>query len=54
MMAKVLINGATSLDLGPVVLIACFIAFGILYRWSKTDRGGVVFDQSIFAGPSFR
>ena len=54
MMAKVLINGANLvLTLGPVVLIACFIAFGILYRWSKTDRGGVVFDQSLLRVPLF-
>ena len=54
MMAKVLINGANLvLTLGPVVLIACFIAFGILYRWSKTDRGGVVFDQSLLRIPLF-
>ena len=54
MMAKVLINGANLvLTLGPVVLIASFIAFGILYRWSKTDRGGVVFDQSLLRVPLF-
>ena len=50
MMAKVLINGANLvLTLGPVVLIACFIAFGILYRWSKTDREEL-FLTKVFCG----
>ena len=54
MMAKVLINGSNLvLTVGPFVVLAMLIGGGALYRWSKTDKGGVLFDQNLLRVPLF-
>ena len=54
MMAKVLINGSNLvLTFGPFILIGFLVGGGALYRWSKTDKGGVVFDQNLLRVPLF-
>ena len=54
MMAKILINGSNLvLTIGPFVIIAISVAGGALYRWSKTEKGGVIFDQNLLRIPLF-
>jgi type II secretory pathway component PulF len=54
MMAKVLINGSNLvLTFGPFVLIGILVGGGALYRWSKSDKGGVLFDQNLLRVPLF-
>lgn len=54
MMAKVLINGSNLvLTFGPFVLIGVLVGGGALYRWSKSDKGGVLFDQNLLRVPLF-
>jgi len=54
MMAKILINGSNLvLTIGPFVIIAMSVAGGALYRWSKTEKGGVIFDQNLLRIPLF-
>ena len=54
MMAKVLINGSNLvLTFGPFILIGFLVGGGALYTWSKTDKGGVVFDQNLLRVPLF-
>ena len=54
MMAKILINGSNLvLTIGPFFVIAISVALGILYRWSKTEKGGVIFDQNLLRVPLF-
>ena len=54
MMAKVLINGSNLvLTIGPFAIIGLLIGGGALYRWSKTEKGGVIFDQNLLRFPLF-
>ena len=54
MMAKVLINGSNLvLTIGPFIIIAISVAGGALYRWRKTEKGGVIFDQNLLRIPLF-
>ena len=54
MMAKILINGSNLvLTIGPFVVVAMLVGGGALYRWSKTEKGGVVFDQNLLRVPLF-
>ena len=54
MMAKILINGSNLvLTIGPFFVIGISVALGILYRWSKTEKGGVIFDQNLLRVPLF-
>lgn len=53
-MAKVLINGSNLvLTIGPFAIIGLLIGGGALYRWSKTEKGGVIFDQNLLRFPLF-
>ncbi len=54
MMAEVLINGSNMLlTFGPFALIGLLVGGGTLYKWSKTDKGGVLFDQNLLRIPLF-
>ena len=54
LMAKILINGSNLvLTIGPFFLIGLAIGLGALYRWSKSDKGGILFDQSLLKLPLF-
>ena len=54
MMAKILINGSNLvLTIGPFVVIALSVAGGVLFKWSKTEKGGVIFDQNLLRIPLF-
>jgi len=54
LMAKVLINGSNwVLAVGPFVLVGIIIAFASLLQWSKTEKGGMAFDQSLLKLPLF-
>jgi type II secretory pathway component PulF len=54
MMAKILINGSNLvLTVGPFVIIAISVAGGALYRWRKTEKGGIIFDQNLLRIPLF-
>ena len=53
-MAKILINGSNLvLTIGPFVVIGLLVGGGTLYRWSKTDKGGILFDQNLLRLPLF-
>lgn len=54
LMAKILINGSNLvLTIGPFFLIGLAIGLGALYRWSKSDKGGILFDKSLLKLPLF-
>jgi type II secretory pathway component PulF len=54
LMAKILINGSNwVLAVGPFVLVGIIIAFASLLQWSKTEKGGMAFDQSLLKLPLF-
>ena len=54
LMAKILINGSNwVLAVGPFVLVSIIIAFASLLQWSKTEKGGMAFDQSLLKLPLF-
>ena len=54
MMAKILINGSNLvLTIGPFFLIGILVGGGTIYRWSKTDKGGVLLDQNLLRLPLF-
>lgn len=54
LMARVLINGSNwVLAVGPFALIGALIAFGVLTHWSKTEKGGMTYDQSLLKLPLF-
>jgi len=54
LMARVLINGSNwVLAVGPFVLIALLIASGTIIQWSKTEKGGMTFDQTMLKLPLF-
>ena len=53
-MAKILINGSNLvLTIGPFFLIGILVGGGTIYRWSKTDKGGVLLDQNLLRLPLF-
>ena len=53
-MAKVLINGSNwVLAIGPFALVGGIIAIGVLMQWSKTEKGGMAYDQSLLKLPLF-
>jgi type II secretory pathway component PulF len=41
------------LAVGPFVLICALISFGVVAQWSKTEKGGMAFDQSLLKLPLF-
>jgi type II secretory pathway component PulF len=54
LMARVLINGSNwVLAVGPFVLIGLLIASGTIIQWSKTEKGGMTFDQTMLKLPLF-
>jgi type II secretory pathway component PulF len=54
LMAKVLINGSNwVLAVGPFFLLALLIASASVLQWSKTEKGGMAFDQSLLKLPLF-
>ncbi len=54
LMAKVLINGSNwVLAIGPFILIGLLIATGSILQWSKTEKGGMAFDQALLKLPLF-
>ena len=54
LMARVLINGSNwVLAVGPFVLIGALISLGVVAQWSKTEKGGMAFDQSLLKLPLF-
>ncbi len=54
LMAKILINGSNwVLAVGPFFLIGVLIASASVLQWSKTEKGGMAFDQSLLKLPLF-
>jgi len=54
LMAKVLINGSNwVLAIGPFLVVGFLISFVSIMQWSKTDKGGLAFDQSLLKLPLF-
>ena len=54
LMAKILINGSNwVLAVGPFFLIGVLVASASVLQWSKTEKGGMAFDQSLLKLPLF-
>ena len=53
-MAKILIKCSNLvITIGPFFLIGILVGGGTIYRWSKTDKGGVLLDQNLLRLPLF-
>ena len=54
LMAKVLINGSNwVLAVGPFLLVGVLVFLTVIMQWSKTEKGGMAFDQSLLKLPLF-
>lgn len=54
LMAKILINGSNwVLAIGPFLIVGLMISFVSILQWSKTEKGGLAFDQSLLKLPLF-
>ena len=54
MMAQLMITGSNLvLVFGPFILIGLMISVGIIYQWSKSEKGGLSVDRSLLRLPLF-